>query len=188
MKKSKGVSLKDRLGLFLSNYKKLHEAAVTHQHEGVGRTAVDIIAGSRMLSEWDKSQYFGDTAIFSPHLSVAENAWGRIEESNAPELSKLDRAKFVASFSKHEPVAIDALDFIERSDIHEEDKVKNAMYIGAHTAHLSIARRTLNLIIRSRLRGEEKLRYVRELAQASKHRDIRSKAVKWLDDFKVVRG
>jgi len=187
-KASKGISLSDRLRLFFTNYEKLHQAAVTHPHEGIGRTAVDIIAGSKVLSEWDKSHYFGDTAIFAPHLSVAEEAWGRIESGNAPEMSKLERAKFVASFSEHEPVAIDALGFIEKSEIGEEEKVRDARYIGAHTTYLSVAKRTLNLILRSRLGNERKIPYIRELARLSKHKAVRSKAAKWLDEYKIIKA
>ncbi|MEM3555101.1 MAG: hypothetical protein QXF56_00010 [Candidatus Micrarchaeia archaeon] len=184
----KGVSLKHKLKLFLSNYKKLHEAAITHHEEEVGRTALDIIAGSRTLSEWDKSHYFGDTAIFSPHLSVAEDSWRRIEEGEISEESKLDRARFVASFSKHEPVALDALAYIERSELDERGKVEHARYVGAHTQHLSVAKRTLNFILRSGLRDEEKIKYVRELAQLSKHKAIRSKASEWLGSYRIRRG
>lgn len=188
MSMGKSIPLSKRIELFLSNYKKLHEAAVTHHDAEVGRTALEIIAGSRVLSEWDKNHYFGDTAIFAPSFSVAEHAWSRIESGDAPETSKLDRAKFVASFSKHEPVALDALGYIERSEIDEQEKVNYARYIGAHTSHLSVAKRTLNFILRSGLRDEEKIRYVRELAQLSKHKTIRNKAAEWLDGYRVKRG
>jgi|GEM_PF-4341213 len=184
----RGISLKDKLKLFLSNYEKLHQAAVTHHQEEVGRTALDIIAGSRMLSEWDKSHYLGDTAIFSPHLSVAEDSWRRIEGGEISEESKLDRAKFVASFSKHEPVALDALDYIERSEMDERQKINHARYIGAHTPHLSVAKRTLSFILRSKLRDEEKIKYVREIAQLSKHKGIRSRAAEWLEGYRIRRS
>lgn len=188
MGKRKGASFTDRVGLFLSNYKKLHQAAVTHENEGVGRTAIDIIAGSKMLSEWDKSHYFGDTAIFAPHLSVAENAWERIEGGAMPQNDKIDKAKLIASFSTHEPVAIDALDYIEKSDIDEEDKLKNAHYIGAHTKHLSVAKRTLNIILRSQLRNEEKIPHIREMASRSKHNSIKQKAKEWLENYRIVKA
>ena len=187
-KRGKGISLKDRLGLFLSNYKQLHHAATTHDNEEVGRTAVDIIAGSKMLSEWDKSYYFGDTAIFAPSLTVAEEAWGRMENSGMPELSKIDRAKFIASFSKHEPVAIDALDYMEKSNIDERDKVKNADYIGAHTDHLSVAKRTLNFILRSPVGNEEKIPYIKELSNRSKHSSIKKKAREWLKGYRIIKA
>ena len=182
------LSFGDKLKLFLSNYKKLHHAAVTHENEEVGCSAVNIIAGSKMLSEWDKNHYFGDTAIFAPNLSVAEEAWGKIEESEAPELSKIDRAKFVASFSGHEPVAIDALDYIEKSEIDEPEKLKHADYIGVHTNHLSVAKRTLNLILRGKLGNEEKIPYVRELANRSKHSSIKKKAKEWLEGYKIIKA
>ncbi len=186
-KTCKEASLKDRIGLFFSNYKKLHQAAVTHCDEGVGRTAVDIIAGSKMLSEWDKSHYFGDTAIFTPNLSVAENAWERIERGAVPESEKLDKAKLVASFSAHEPVAIDALDYIERSEIDERDKIKSADYIGMHTKHLSVAKRTLNFIVRSQLKNEEKISHIREIAGRSKHSSIKKKAKEWLESYRIIK-
>jgi len=187
-KRAKGISLRERLDLFLSNYKKLHHAAVTHENEEVGCSAVNIIAGSKMLSEWDKSHYFGDTAIFTPNLSVAEEAWGKIEKSEAPELSKIDSAKFVASFSNHEPVAIDALDYIEKSEMNEPEKLKHADYIGVHTSHLSVAKRTLNLILRSKLGNEEKIPYIRELANRSKHSSIKKKAREWLESYRIIKA
>jgi len=187
MKKSKDVSLKDRLGLFLSNYTKLHQAAVTNHDEGVGHTAVDIIAGSKMLSEWDKNHYFGDTAIFAPHLSVAENAWERIEGGVMPQSDKLDKAKLVASFSTHEPVAIDALDYIEKSEIDDRDKLKHADYIGAHTKHLSVAKRTLNIILRSQIKNEEKIPHIQGIAGRSKHSSIKKKAREWLESYKIIK-
>jgi hypothetical protein len=187
MAKECKVSLTDRVKLFLSNYKKLHHAAVTHCDEGVGRTAVDIIAGSKMLSEWDKGHYFGDTAIFAPHLSVAENAWERIEGGAMPESEKIDKARLIASFSAHEPVAIDALDYMERSDASEKEKLKDAHYIGAHTKHLSVAKRTLNFILRSQIRNEEKIPYLRELASRSKHSSIKRKAEDWLESYRIIK-
>jgi len=187
-KKVKGISLKEKLDLFLSNYKMLHHAATTHEREDVGRTAIGIIAGSKMLSEWDKSHYFGDTAIFTPNLSVAEDAWERIENGEAPEQNKLERAKFVASFSSHEPVAIDALDYIERSEMDENEKLKHADYIGVHTDYLSVAKRTLNLILRSKLGNEEKIPYLRELANRSKHSSIKRKAREWLEGYRIIKA
>lgn len=187
-KARKEASFIDRLGLFFSNYKKLHQAAVTHSDEGVGHTAVDIIAGSKMLSEWDKSHYFGDTAIFTPNLSVAENAWERIEGGGMSESEKVDKAKLIASFSTHEPVAIDALDYIERSEIDEKDKLKNADYIGAHTSHLSVAKRTLSFIMRSPMRNEEKIPYIQEIASRSKHSSIKKKAKEWLEGYRIIKA
>lgn len=187
-KACKEASFSDRVGLFLSNYKKLHQAAVTHCDEGVGRTAVDIIAGSKMLSEWDKGHYFGDTAIFAPHLSVAENAWERIEGAAMPESDKVEKARLIASFSEHEPVAIDALDYIEKSSLDDKEKLKSANYVGTHTDHLSVAKRTLNFILRSNVRNEEKISYVRELASRSKHSSIKKKAKEWLEDYRIIKA
>jgi hypothetical protein len=187
-KACKEASLVDKIGLFFSNYKKLHQAAVTHCDEGVGHSAIGIIAGSKMLSEWDKNHYFGDTAIFAPSLSVAENAWGRIEGGVIPESDKLDKAKLVASFSSHEPVAIDALDYVEKSEIDERDKLKNADYIGVHTKYLSVAKRTLNLIVRSKLRNEEKIPYMQEIAGHSKHGSIKKKANDWLESYRIIKA
>jgi len=187
-KAKKGVSLRERLGLFLSNYKKLHQAAITHHDESMGRTAVSIIAGSKMLSEWDKTHYFGDTAIFAPNLLVAEDAWERIENGELSEMDKVDRARLIASFSKHEPVAIDALDYIERSDIGETEKLKHVGYIGRHTTHLAIAKRTLDMILRSQLKNEEKIPHIRELANRSKHSSVKKKASGWLESYRVIRA
>lgn len=188
MGKRKEASFADKVGLFLSNYKRLHQAAVTHKDEGVGRTAIEIIAGSKMLSDWDKGHYFGDTAIFTPHLSVAENAWERIEGGVIPQSEKLDKAKMIASFSAHEPVAIDAVDYIEKSDIDERDKLSHAQYIGTHTKYLSVAKRTLSLISRSQLKKEEKIRYIQEIASRSKHNSIRKKASEWLEGCRIVKA